>query len=108
VKPYTVVPLVLPLVALILQAIAIGLLFVVADAAYGLHRGIAFELERLLTWILLALAGIVAGGITVAGLYRLYLRCRLRVAFPLTVVYLPPLAVASVATYMLLIFLRLV
>lgn len=60
--------------------------------------------EAWLTYVAFVFAGLLGGGILIAGLHRLWLRVRFRYVLPVTVVlYLPMLAVATTSTYLLVV-----
>lgn len=94
----------LPLGAVIAQGAAFALLWFGSNAAYGSDRGLDEWVEGPLTWIVLGLGGVMAGGLAIAGLYRTLRDSRLWVAISVTcVTYVPILFVASVCTYSLLV-----
>lgn len=98
---------VLPVAALLLEAIAFVALWWLADEAYGAPRDVPLAFERPAGRAMFAVGGVVAGALALVGLYRTHRQVRPWIAFPVTlVVYLPLLAVATVASYVLVILLN--
>lgn len=96
---------VFPLVAVILQVLAVGSLWVVAEMSYAVPRTCPEWIERPAGLVVLGLAGLAAGGFALVGLYRIHRRANLWIALPVTiVVYLPILLVAVVCSFVFFVF----
>jgi hypothetical protein len=96
--------IVLPLLALALQAGGLLALHALYTASYSSPPGAIAAYERPLTYALLALAGFGAGLSALAGVFYLLTRSRLRVALPmLLLLSLPTLLISATISYALLI-----
>ncbi len=99
----------LPPAAIVLPIAAFFSLRTLWAAAYDGAGAVSDTAELPLTFLIMGVGGILAGGLAVAGIYLLLVRSRLWIAIPLIVVLcLPALLCASACCLILLSFLVLI